>query len=33
MDELYLAFVDRMIYFEPQPTEQLTIQIEALGTF
>lgn len=29
----YLAFVDRMIYFEPQPTEQLTIQIEALEPF
>ncbi|SMH31338.1 hypothetical protein SAMN04488700_1251 [Carnobacterium iners] len=29
----HLAFVDRTIYFEPQPTEQLTLKLEALEPF
>ena len=28
-----LAFIDRTIYFEPQPTEQLTLNLEALEPF
>ena len=29
----HLAFIDRTIYFEPQPLEQLTIQLDALEPF